>query len=584
MEAICNTQSLLELITGKAESIGSAPIGATFFTYTLNTDFLERQLLPRLQDGILDRVQFPLEVIYGTGYSGHKLKGYQYKYTHAGVNSPGCIFHPKVYVIRWKTEVLTLIGSGNLTECGMNRNKEVFFCLDHEPIALINGLKVGAQSKASRINPVKAGKAAEIWTGGPGKLSIAEQFFRKAGLSRKGVYAEKVIVVSPFFDESGNINVSGQDSFLGTLAAKTRDQKDVSIYLPAEAGSDGKWEVSAQADVFKPFKNASYCCVDSSNGYLHAKVVAVKVDGQWHILAGSPNCTNAGMMGRNVEVAVYLRANSLGVNLATELGGDNTEYSDIRFKAPKHKYEPSYLPIHTASVTNSGKILLGWNPGYSANNTKLVFGEARSQDVTANCRYREIYGLYLHASKVGVPQVQADIPLDIEELPLNYGTDEKGKLMLTDPLELIGERHAVFLDGGKRKRGKRAGHGERKLVLQEEPFEYEKKIRALLARLDWLKEIFTPDNGTFTTSTGELTHLVKILHEAALYHNPKKKHINRQDRCWANWVTCELHATIEDIARKVPKRNRYGKKLAKQLKALLKEIRPGKALLRKFES
>ena len=571
---ILNNISILDTLEKLVEKYGK-PRKVIFFTYTLDTNFLENRVIPILQNGSVDRLNFELEIFYGTGYNGHNLYGI--KFERVSLDSKG-IFHPKVYYFEWDNKTITFIGSGNLTNKGWDSNKEIFFkTTDERAIKLINYLKDIIKSNShNRINFKFKLEEVTVIIGGKGK-SIINKFFdlSKIGKRKK---SDELMIVSPFFDEAGKFyNDDKKESFLSELISKCKDVKNVSIFLPAVKNINDEWEVNADKTIFKPFSKATFYCVDNSKGYLHAKLYAfsIKKEKKWHLLFGSPNCTSAAMYGKNIEVACYWKTNYL--NLSKLLFAKKVDFKDINFNKPEYKNIENYNPIKEAIVKKNKKIKIKFNLKYSLQNTDIYILEENGKKILYSNRekYRKNLKPYLEAVDKKNRKKKVFVPLYFEEPLIQYIDDSTEGDLNIDPLLKLGSLNIKKTELSSREEFKKSNSSKNNTNYKgyQDNLDYEKKIKDLMDKIEWIKDLFNPEK---QLSDNEINYQLGLIYE--VWKNYIKKVEDESNdvynRCWYKWVSAEICSTLKEIESM-----KLGKK---SLKYIINKIKANKNIINKI--
>ena len=280
---------------------------AFFLTYTLNLQFFESIILPKLERlripyiGILadcQKYQESLQTPFQPGFCG---KSYILSYSRW----LRVLQHGKLLWLHGNRDIL-YVGSHNTTRSGLNDQLETTVCLDSSDLGQLNALKKAHNTVSALIKG--ASELSQIWKLIPeplvGNYQPTIQFLwsGNGGLLTqmlpiiKNPY--KIRVVTPYLDASALRELST------SMAAK-----EVVLDLPFE-GAD-----TPLVDATTTIANLTSRTVAKPNR-LHGKAYEFSGPNVNYIAIGSANCTHAGLIksiedGGNSEFLVLFQGGSL---------------------------------------------------------------------------------------------------------------------------------------------------------------------------------------------------------------------------------------------------------------------------------
>jgi hypothetical protein len=232
-------------------------------------------------------------------------------YLLRGVSPSGGAFHPKTYFLGNRRAGRLLVGSGNLTLDGLERDHELFsqFASDDEVgLATIRGWRDWTDDLVLRINDDRLRerwidlKGRLPWLEGPAGpcafVTNREHALRDQLLDGVAAPIDELHALAPFFDDEARA--------LAGLLAALRPQLLV-LYLGEHASVDGAHLAGLLARTPGKVELLGF----SPPRFVHAKLLAVVTGGRARLLTGSANLSVAALEGRyeldhwsNVEAGV----------------------------------------------------------------------------------------------------------------------------------------------------------------------------------------------------------------------------------------------------------------------------------------
>lgn len=229
-----------------------------------------------------------------------------------GVPLGGRAFHPKTYLAVRGSLAVLLVGSGNLTEDGLDRGREVFTRFQSGTPAgdaairtwagwvrrLVEGL--GDTTLAERFTDLQQRVPASVADASTESslldnldVSIADQLFRRLP---PGIRVDEMRIAAPFFDQHGDALCHLLDDY---------GPKRLHLYLTTSTSVDGP-ALRRRLEARHTRVEVSFYEPDQ---FVHAKLVGLIAGEHAWLLSGSANLSGAALTetaasGGNVELAV----------------------------------------------------------------------------------------------------------------------------------------------------------------------------------------------------------------------------------------------------------------------------------------
>jgi hypothetical protein len=378
-------RKLFEAITSFDDELKAA----IFTTYNFDGAYFEGKLLPALLDvraddqedekvtaiDLIHKLKQTAIVVVADGRANKadktkNLYGYDQVTIFKGTQ------HAKIFLLQFSNAFRLIIGSANLTEKGLHKNKEVYVEIDidqeseHLPILndtlefleamssateerfhkVLNGMKLQAErlSKSFKLERPYGARFVGI-TPEKGKLNFAiliKDFLKEFGM--EGTAKERVdelYILSPFYEEPKSSKKGESNSLLANeyFALKGDHPRYPSVYIyPPTSGDNittpfpvGSYRELAEklGDKFLVFQNSEITSEDNNDirRFPHSKLYAVTNDPHYTMLVlGSSNFSPSGF-GQRSRGKNNWEAN---VSLFTTTKNNST----LRKIFPKDKY------------------------------------------------------------------------------------------------------------------------------------------------------------------------------------------------------------------------------------------------------
>jgi hypothetical protein len=328
-----------------------APVASLFMTYGFDAEIFEKHILPNFL-GIIgnpdenelrfrNQVAFKLREVPVTVLSDGKQYhgGRTFLYDHITISIH--TFHPKCYLLLYKTYLRVIIGSCNMTKAGLCFNAETIWYEDiqqDESTAISeNLLKIltwmgdhySLQKNDAWMEIVKFLKHCQYRINYPKILSTVNKKSVIASLFEEiksiNEDCKTISILSPFYENDRDRAM--EKSLLLEFAEEFKQiypNSKIKIYFPAIKSNEGQqYKVTAPVNIFRElcskYKDTELNIVhkewDRENDKpiprtLHAKIIMVEFkSGKKMILSGSINFTNNAMRSkigtlRNIEIGV----------------------------------------------------------------------------------------------------------------------------------------------------------------------------------------------------------------------------------------------------------------------------------------
>jgi hypothetical protein len=328
-----------------------APVASLFMTYGFDAEIFEKHILPNFL-GIIgnpdenelrfrNQVALKLREVPVTVLSDGKQYhgGRTFLYDHITISNH--TFHPKCYLLLYKTYLRVIIGSCNMTKAGLCFNAETIWYEDiqqDESTAISeNLLKIltwmgehyTLQKNDAWMEIVKFLKHCQYRIDYPKILSTVNKKSVFASLFEeiKSISEEckTISILSPFYENDRDQAL--EKTLLLEFAEEFKQiypKSKIKIYFPAIKSNEGKqYKVTAPVNIFRElcskYKDTELNIVHKEwereddepiPRTLHAKIIMVEFkSGKKMILSGSINFTNNAMRSkigtlRNIEIGV----------------------------------------------------------------------------------------------------------------------------------------------------------------------------------------------------------------------------------------------------------------------------------------
>jgi hypothetical protein len=363
---------------------------ALFSTYTFSRPYFENEVLTGfLGERGLKRGRSPVTVLMdhemfegaGWGYDVQLFGG-------------GRLWHPKVtalflaegtQTIRRRT--VLLVGSGNLTSSGWESNLELFLVLEWDGWSLP--------------------RVIESWIGKNGFASDSclGRWYSRFSAGKPPKYVEKALlsslgdndiwsqwdwwgtwsvahVLAPFMDSPEDEGSNDtRSSYLQELSKLASYRARIHLYL--NTAPDGRayahWPTLKQL-----IKEHDLRVHQVVGGNLHAKLQAVRVQGCWQILGGSPNPTANAMLKAtkkkgNVEVAWQTTSRSLSGGLLPSCEDVDLKWWNFTLPKPTRRKKRWVALSGISYNPKTKKLLPRWIKPHGSWDTRMLLGELEVQ-------------------------------------------------------------------------------------------------------------------------------------------------------------------------------------------------------------
>jgi hypothetical protein len=321
---------------------------AIFTTYSINMYYLEQQVLPLLGSKEIHYIS----ILVDSEMLSNQLDSYSFmsedrKRTYAlnGIKSSGA-FHPKIIFLAGDSNLLLLIGSGNLTSSGHGKNLEVWNAFFVESINDPKlGLLIQAWNYLKRIQDSLGASFSRVIKNIEGNCSLLQQVNEQNILSRYRIdnnmsvsflYSQptsslfsqlvstlsqfkikKITIMSPFYDIEGRFLQLLNDTF---------NPKRINIILQRKFGN-APVKIDPKPNMrFYDWENVKFPSVQK---FFHAKNIIFECDNTNFLLSGSANASIAAfgirqVNAKNYEASILYQSdetnfiNLLGIRLGEE--------------------------------------------------------------------------------------------------------------------------------------------------------------------------------------------------------------------------------------------------------------------------
>lgn len=391
MNTAIHARNLAEELTASVES--DRVVAALFSTYTFGRQFFEEGPLQAIADEGARRGVIPVTVVLDRArYAGSGI-GYEV------VRAPGDrLWHAKAIVLMTRrpggqeTRTILVVGSGNLTRPGWERNQELFSVETWDgwslPAALRTWLRQRwlcgslfarwcADQKVGQRNSKEGVRLIS---------SLDEPIWCQLRLPRTGSQWSEAHVLAPFADGSVAREAEpggGGGAFFTALLQQKRDAAAViHVYLRGLAGSPDAVVGSRSVldGIRRTAKVRFHVLEEAPDRAFHAKLFAWKTRGAWSVVTGSPNATGAAMVrgGENIELAWEFVG--IGQHLPAGLLPPSTlrRFEDLRFVPPAFEAPRTWNAVERAVYDpNKDRVRLTWLDGHGPRDTMILLDGAR---------------------------------------------------------------------------------------------------------------------------------------------------------------------------------------------------------------
>ena len=331
-------------------------------TFTFNADFFAG-LLERFAkaacEGVAGKgrafIRQPVDVVCDRSrYNGHRV-GYNVSLWPNAAR----LFHPKLFIVLFRDEVVWSDGSLNLTPAGWNRNREI--AMIHRPEAkwLPRQLRklLMALPRVAAARQIISETREERSTDTSGTLLTSlEAPIGPRFMSGAPKNASEVHLIAPFFEREESSEPAIDESWLQLLVERY-PAAHFHIYLP-QLDSD-LLRVQGQRRIFASANRSldqplSIHPVPPNPGPLHGKLACLVHTPQRiqraHLLVGSPNMTRSALMDPvsrgNLESAWILDERWKDVRgLFRRLNTKGFALHEVEFVEPTIERKPTWTPL-----------------------------------------------------------------------------------------------------------------------------------------------------------------------------------------------------------------------------------------------
>jgi hypothetical protein len=346
-------------------------------TYTISLAFFESVVFPCIKDRsrlkrcilFCDRKGFQRATSEATA-----LRGASREYMVVTAPTAGR-FHPKLWLLIGESQLAVLVGSGNLTQSGFMDNVELFEVLEVEA----GGPGREVVESARRF---VAGLTA-LWKNSPPHTLLAVDTLKEidqklADFSKKlvaGASDEVRLLTSfdgPFVDHFGAVGNGGElfvasPYFGGSAQGLKRLHNAVKprrmrIFPATHAGGTIDVPASEVEDIPGASLH-SLAMTSKKDEFAHLKLYGFQNrDGDSWLFTGSVNCTEAALLGTNVEAGLLRRvpASTLGLYFAQDKKAAVPE--DLRKE--EHEKESGWLTFYATDLGDAIEVVTA--PGQEA--------------------------------------------------------------------------------------------------------------------------------------------------------------------------------------------------------------------------
>jgi hypothetical protein len=524
-------------------------VAAYFSTYTFGRQFLEEGPLQTITDEGARRGAIPVTVVLDrTRYAGSGI-GYEV------VRAPrDRLWHAKAVVLMTRrpggreTRTILLVGSGNLTRAGWERNQEVFSVETWDgwslPAALRTWLRQPWLSRSlfarwcvdQEVGQRNGKEGVRLVS------SLDEPIWPQLQLPRTGSRWSEAHVLAPFTDQSGDREAEpggGGTAFFTVLFQHRRGPEAVlHVYLRGLAGSPDT--AVGSRNVFDRIRQTAkvrfHIVEEPQDRVLHAKLFAWKNRETWSVVTGSPNATGAAMVrpGENIELA--WECVGIGSKLPAGLLPPSTlrRFEDLRFVPPVFEAPRTWTAVDQAMYNpKKDRVRLFWLDDHGPHDTLILLDDKRRDPAAislAGARDRALQVRPRRRSDASCHPSWVPIEMPAERFDdLAHGTDKE--LTPDEWLARLGSPCWSHTEGGnqrilrlKEQRARRPGESD-------DGFAWSDRVRSLERGLKALRqEIEEAD------SDMAVDRVARKLHGVWKSHDPAAPHLDGPETAWRRWV------------------------------------------------
>ena len=528
-------------------------------TFTFNAEFFS-ELLARFAEaacegGVGEGRAFdrnPVDVVCDRS----RYKGHRVGYNVSLWPNASRLFHPKLFIVLFRDEVVWSDGSLNLTPAGWSRNREI--AMLHRPGAksLPRQLRklLMALPRIAAAEQILSGTKEERSRETPGTfLTSLEAPIGQRFLSGASEDAAEVHLIAPFFEMDESSEPALDESWLRLLVERFPAAR-FHIYLPQLEADPLR--VQGQRRIFASIDREldqplSIHPVPPNPGPLHGKLACVvhtpRRTQRAHVLVGSPNMTRSALMAPvrrcNLESAWILDERWKDLSgLFRRLNSKGYALDEVEFIEPTIECKPTWTPLERASYDPLERILrVAWKDQSDAARTVLRYSGRTISVKHGLCRDFELKNDigWLVTRRKGGGTAEGCCPIDI---PVALLPGCRGGSPKRSPEEWLKMLGTEFSDGSELGTRTKSSLGV-KDTGPNKGYRWSERVRDLSARIRYLEaELGDESLGAF-----ERDWLLKLIHHIRDSHDPGKAE-NPHEAVWRVWVRVELWQAIERLA------------------------------------
>jgi hypothetical protein len=294
---------------------------------------------------------------------------------------------------------------------------------------------------------------------------------------------------------------------------------------------------------------------------LHAKLLAVRTDGVWSVLLGSPNATGPAFTNTHANIELGCEFRRIGKSLPTGLLPKNSRVISLEAVLRPHlpKTKARWKCLESATyIPHRKKIVLQWRVGHGLRDSRVLFND-RDLD-PSNVDLRLVADRFLKT----VPLDPKGGKYEPDFVPIGTPDDEPDPFYDTEPdeltaddwLEHLGSSAAVTKKNtGKRIRSPRGKREEKADKTDPERFEWRERVVMLDQRLHEFKTSIIE-----ARANQEINHLLKTANGVWQSHDPDEPGLSHEVRAWRQWVRAGLWHVLQ---HNIDRRNRLRRRLSR---------------------
>lgn len=543
-----------------ADEIGGGRVlAALFSTFTFRREFFERVPLPLVTAEGPRRGFLPITVIVDrTQFEGG---GWGYEVVRA---PEGRKWHAKLIAVMVEQQgdrrTVVAIGSGNLTRSGWERNLELFHVDAWRgwwlPIPIVGWLRtpwlrtsafarwakdVHLDSKRRQHQSVLGSLGAPLWN--------------QLDFVRRGRRWSEAHVVSPFgdVDDDEREAAGACGPFFDHVLRHARSPTArMTVYLRGvdETGTRAFGDRGLLRRVSKRVDLRLRAVPPSGDRPLHAKLLAVRANGSWSALVGSPNATGPAFTngGGNTELCCEFR--NVGRALPARLLPKSRAIATPAVERPElPKTKPRWECLESATYEpRRRRIVLRWRKGHGPFDSRVLL-EDRDLEPD-NVDLASVADRFLKT----VPREPRKHRYEPDFVPIEVPDDEADLLNKAGPDVMTADDWLERLDGSAASDGasgngtlaRGGGGGKRSDTTNSLRFHWRDHVVMLDGRL---RGFDTAIRDALTKR--EVDHLRRTAVGVWRSHDPDEPGFSTEVRAWRRWVRAGLWHVLQRLDRRV---------------------------------